>query len=216
MARRTSVPVLGTVVALLLALSAGGAGAAGGSQAGSSQYSQDVYAVGGNLQLGSGSTMYAGSMLGLGYRLNGRFSGSKDMGWSIGAEYTKGMIKNEYSGGVNFTHEVDPSAYAIYIQVNHYYDCCDFDCGPVVYYENATITDKQTGFPDDKLKNIQMFGAGGHFGGMYPVSGKVGVFGEYSEIFGIRTYDQKNPTAEDKYTAWTFQSRYRGGLHASF
>jgi len=181
------------------------------------RYSSDLFAVGDNFTLGG--TAYSGSMIGLGYRFNGLFSGKDNLGWSIGGQYTKGMAKTTLSSGTgasSSTTELDPSAYAFYFQVNHYYDCCDFDCGPEIYYERTTLLQKETGAPDDKLSGIDMFGIGGHFGGTFPLSKKVGVFGEYSEIFGYRTYDEKLNGNETKYSAWTFQPNYRAGFRYGF
>jgi hypothetical protein len=178
------------------------------------KYTNDLYFTGYNFQLGGGgSSLYAGSMLGLGYRLNGMFAGQKAMGWGLGFDYSKGMVKEDFTGSLtSSTTRLEPSAYALYFQGDHYYDCCDFDCGPEIYYSNSTLLEKQTGFPDDKLKNVQTYGLGGHFGGQFALSPKIGAFGEYSEIFGYRTFKETNPTSTLKYTAWSFEPHYRAGF----
>jgi hypothetical protein len=174
-----------------------------------------IYFFGHNAPVSGGTAPAALGIIGLGYEMTGRL-GAGHWGWAVGGGYGIGGFKDKVTGSTTTsTDEISLTHYEIRLGFDYWDDCCDEDwyCGPGFVYESTTLTIKQTGFPDDKLKPYSVYGFDPRAGGAIKLgSSNMRLFGQMSMLLGYGSYKQTGTLAELKQTGWFVEPSWRGGL----
>lgn len=179
--------------------------------------SGDIYVTGTKVMVPNGPyTSTDMPVVGGGVRLAYRPEGGR-FGYAANVEYGTGMTKlTQTSGGTADTYETDVNALSVNLAMLHYYDCCDFECGPDLYYENTSVTLKDPFGSEEKLKGINTFGIGGQFGGSFPLNDNLRVFGEDRQILAYTSWNQDIQGDNYKLKQYSLRSSWRGGLRVKF
>lgn len=186
--------------------------------ASNSQWSGDLYLTGSKVDFPiDPSATLAVPVVGVGGRLAYRPSGG-GFGYAANVEYGVGdsKVKITPMGGTEDTYETKANSVIVNLALLHYYDCCDFECGPDLYYENTTFKLESTGNPEEKLSGMSTFGIGGQFGGSFPLNDSVRLFGEDRQILGYTTWNQTVSGDKIKLNRLALRNSWRGGFRFQF
>ncbi len=156
------------------------------------------------------------AVAGLGLRFRGPIAPRSHWDWSVEGGYGMGDLKNTTTSPTSSTtFETQLSEFFARVAAD-YRRGRGFYCGPGIEYESTTATLKNTGFKDDKLNPFHLYGFEAHLGGNIPLSRRINLFGETSELIGRGTTKNTVGTLTSETKGIYTENSWQGGLNWRF